>query len=134
MTRFLRVVEAKAAASNWDKPRLALHKIFMKYDGDGSAHVDEAEFAAMVDDILMNASVDEAGRDPDSILSYATEMMQVMDRNKNNLIEEDEFAIWALDAIKISAEDLSVLRAKPESSMHANFIDAISSKVNDGSK
>ena len=123
MCRFLRVVEAKANAETWDVNRYALHRIFMKYDSDGSCHLDSAQFTAMVSDIVAIKTDDDLGK----VMSFVEELIVNMDRNKNKLIEEDEFATWCLDSLKMSKSDREVLHQAENTKINAKFIDAIES-------
>lgn len=43
MILLLRAVESRAAQESWDGSRRCLHKLFLKYDADGSGHIDMDE-------------------------------------------------------------------------------------------
>ena len=66
---------------------MILHKLFQKYDVDGSGHIDTPELAAMMCDIVNQLEMKEASECAGAVVSH-------LDSSGNNLLEEEEFFSW----------------------------------------
>merc|ERR1711998_729777 len=52
MVLLLRTVEVRARQEIWTPEKNTLHKLFQKFDVDGSGHIDAGELSRMIGDIV----------------------------------------------------------------------------------
>ena len=101
MILLLRTVETLAAQENWSPRRQAVHRIFVKYDVDGSGHIDDGELAAMISELLMESDSPTTHANSSTC---AASIIKHLDDSGNNLVEEQEFYDWIMKGKEMSSD------------------------------
>ena len=103
MILLLRTVEVIARQEQWTPRKIILHKMFQKYDKDGSGHIDCKELAAMMCDLVANMDMPAAIECSEAVVKH-------LDTSGNDLLEEEEFFAWLNNGMKMSESDRAQLR------------------------